>query len=98
MYFMLFLIEFCGIFQLIVMRYGSVLIVREIGGFKDIVKLYNQFIGGGWGFFFVNYELVEFFVIIKYVFFIYIDKVQWRFIVYQVMIRDNLWNVLVYEY
>lgn len=35
---------------MIVMRYGCIFVVREIGGLKDIVKLYNEYIGEGDGF------------------------------------------------
>lgn len=48
--------EPCGLTQLISMRYGSVPIVRETGGLKDTVQLYNLFDNTGNGFTFDRYE------------------------------------------
>ena len=48
--------EPCGLTQLISMRYGSVPIVRETGGFMDTVQPYNLFDNTGNGFTFDRYE------------------------------------------
>lgn len=48
--------EPCGLTQLIAMRYGAVPIVRETGGLKDTVQLYNMFENTGNGFTFDRYE------------------------------------------
>ena len=50
------LFEPCGLGQLIALRYGTVLIVRETGGLKDTVHPYNQYTGFGNGFSFRNYN------------------------------------------
>lgn len=52
--------EPCGISQLIAMRYGTLPIVREVGGLADTVQPYNQYTGEGTGFSFRNYDNNEF--------------------------------------
>ena len=48
--------EPCGLSQIIAMRYGTLPIVREIGGLKDTVQPYNEFTGEGTGFSFSNFN------------------------------------------
>ncbi len=48
--------EPCGLTQLIAMHYGTVPIVRETGGLKDMVEPFNQYTGEGNGFTFDRYE------------------------------------------
>lgn len=48
--------EPCGLSQIIAMRYGTLPIVREIGGLKDTVVPYNEFTGEGTGFSFANFN------------------------------------------
>ena len=50
------LFEPCGLTQLIAMHYGTVPVVRETGGLKDMVQPYNQFTNDGNGFTFDRYE------------------------------------------
>ena len=50
------LFEPCGLSQMIAMRYGTLPVVRETGGFRDTVAPYNQFTGEGTGFTFANFN------------------------------------------
>jgi starch synthase len=51
--------EPCGVTQMIAMRYGTLPVVRETGGFKDTVIPYNRYTGEGNGFSFANYNAHE---------------------------------------
>ena len=51
--------EPCGLSQMIAMRYGTLPIVRETGGLKDSVQLYNRFTGEGTGFSFADFNAHE---------------------------------------
>lgn len=83
---------------MLVMRYGFLLIVREIGGFRDIVIFYNKFIGEGNGFSFKNYNVYEMFFCLKNVIKVFKDKEKWIKLVENVMKIDNSWKKLVKEY
>jgi len=90
--------EPCGISQMIALRYGSIPIVREVGGLKDTVRPYNQFTKEGWGFSFANYDAYELLNIIKYAISIFHNKVDWYNIIASAMSRDNSWINSAKEY
>lgn len=48
--------EPCGLSQIIALRYGSVPIVRKVGGLNDTVWQYNSYNRSGNGFVFENYD------------------------------------------
>src|SRR5690606_9983753 len=52
--------EPCGLGQMISMKYGSLPVVREIGGLKDTVIPYNKYTNQGTGFSFRNLSSIEF--------------------------------------
>jgi starch synthase len=49
-------VEPCGEKHLIALRYGTLPVVRETGGLKDVVIPYNSDTGEGNGFSFFNYN------------------------------------------
>ena len=53
------IIEPCGISQMIASRYGSIPVVREVGGLKDSIKDFGCE-GGGNGYTFTNYKVEDF--------------------------------------
>lgn len=86
------LFEPCGLGQLIAMRYGTIPIVREIGGLKDTVKPYNDYKKTGNGFSFVNYDAEEMLEMIKYALKIFKNKGNREILVKNAMEIDFSWN------
>ncbi len=90
--------EPCGISQLIALRYGSIPIVREVGGLKDTVIPYNEYNGKGNGFSFKNFNAHELLNTLKYSLHIYRDKEKWEALIGQAMESKNSWEKSSKEY
>ncbi len=89
--------EPCGLTQMIAMRYGTIPIVRETGGLKDTVTLFennNQ----GTGFTFNHYETSEMLTIIKAALEVYHQKDKWRMLFNNAIHTDLSWEKPVNEY
>ncbi len=91
------LFEPCGISQLIALRYGSLPIVREVGGLVDTVRPYNEYTKEGTGFSFKNYNCDELLKVIDYALSFY-DKEDYKLIVKQAMGEDFSWEKSSEEY
>lgn len=87
------LAEPCGISQLIAMRYGTLPIVREVGGLKDTVAPYNRFTGEGTGFSFSNYNAHELLYSIREAIEVYKEKEIWNSLIVQAMNAKTDWTV-----
>lgn len=92
------LFEPCGISQLIAMRYGSLPIVREVGGLKDTVTPYNEYTLKGTGFSFMEYTSIDFMNCINYALYIYQFKHHMKAMVTQAMKADFSWHQAMNEY
>lgn len=93
------LFEPCGLSQLMALRYGTVPIVREIGGLKDTVEPFNEFNGTGTGFSFSNYNAHEMMATIRYAQRIFYDrKRDWNKIVDRGMAINYSWETSAKEY
>ena len=93
------MIEPCGLSQLISLRYGTVPIVREVGGLKDTVISYNKYTNEGNGFTFKNYNAHELLFKIKEAVDIYKkDKKTWESMIVRGMKSDNSWEHSSKEY
>ncbi|OLS02298.1 glycogen synthase GlgA [Tissierella creatinophila] len=90
--------EPCGISQLISLRYGTIPIVREVGGLKDTIEPYNLYTGKGNGFSFKNFNAHEMLFTIKNAIFIYKDKNNWNNLVQSAMNSKNDWEKSSREY
>lgn len=90
--------EPCGISQLISLRYGTLPIVREVGGLKDTVEPYNLYTGKGNGFTFKNFNAHEMLFTIKNALFIYKDEKNWYNLVESAMNSKNDWEKSSKEY
>jgi len=86
------LFEPCGLSQLIALRYGTIPVIRQIGGLKDTVIPYNKYTGEGNGFGFLNYNAHEFLFTIKDALDIYKNEAQWQLLIKHAMKSDNSWK------
>ena len=92
------LAEPCGISQLIALRYGTIPVIREVGGLKDTVVPYNEFTGEGNGFSFANFNAHELLFTIKRALNLYQDKDKWSKLMTQAMDAKHDWDESSKEY
>jgi starch synthase len=90
--------EPCGLGQLIAMRYGSVPIVRSVGGLADTVQEYDPNTGSGNGFTFANYDPWELFAAIVRAIGLYRFKDPWRMLQQRCMAADHSWQASAKRY
>ena len=90
--------EPCGLGQLIAMRYGSIPIVRSVGGLADTVQEYDPRTGEGNGFAFTNYDPWEFFAAIVRALELYRFQDNWRTLQRRGMAADHSWQVSAMRY
>jgi len=90
--------EPCGLGQLIAMRYGSVPIVRNVGGLADTVQEYDPRTGEGNGFTFDNYDPWEFFAAIVRALELYRFQDIWRTLQRRSMAADHSWQASAIRY
>ena len=90
--------EPCGISQMIAMRYGSVPIVRSVGGLADTVQEYNPHTGEGNGFAFTNYDPWELFAAIVRALEVYRCNDIWRTLQQRGMRADHSWHASAIRY
>lgn len=90
-------IEPCGISQMIASRYGSVPIVREVGGLKDTIKDFGC-VEGGNGYTFTNYNPNDLSYQLNRAIRDYQDKTGWREKMKTCMSVDFTWNKPAEEY
>ena len=84
--------EPCGISQLIALRYGTIPIVREVGGLKDTVIPYNEVTGEGNGFSFANFNAHELLFTIKNAINLYHYKDKWKKLMVKAMESKHDWD------
>jgi starch synthase len=90
--------EPCGLSQMIAMRYGSVPIVRQVGGLADTVQEYDPQTGEGNGFVFKNYDAWEFFAAVVRALTLYPQKEIWRTLQLRGMAADHSWSASAMRY
>ncbi len=90
--------EPCGLNQLIAMRYGSVPIVRAVGGLADTVQEYDPRTGEGNGFTFNNYDPWECFAAIVRALELFRFKDIWRTLQRRGMQADHSWHASAQRY
>ncbi|MDO4377914.1 MAG: glycogen synthase GlgA [Erysipelotrichia bacterium] len=93
------LFEPCGISQLIAMRYGSLPLVREVGGLKDTVIPYNEYEHTGNGFSFRNFSGDDLLNVLKYALNVYYYRPkEWKMLMKNAMNTDVSWNCSAQQY
>lgn len=88
--------EPCGLSQMIASRYGTVPIVRAVGGLYDTIKPYAGEEGGG--FVFREYSGAEMTAAIKAALAVYRDREKYYALARRIMLSDFSWNVSAREY
>ncbi len=84
--------EPCGLNQMYSLRYGTVPIVRAVGGLEDTVREFDAVSGMGNGFKFRAFRADRFLEKIYEALFAYYDKDAWRKMQFNGMSEDNSWQ------
>jgi starch synthase len=97
-FFMPSLYEPCGTGQLAAMRYGSVPVVRNVGGLADTVQDFDPVTGTGTGFTFQDYEVNACWDAMHRALSTYHDKENWLNLQRRCMATDFSWAVAAPHY
>ncbi len=84
--------EPCGLSQMIACKYGTIPVVRKVGGLGDSITAFNISRDKGNGFIFENYNAHEMLYVLKDAIFTYGNKSQWKKIVNCAMSTDFSWK------
>lgn len=90
--------EPCGLNQMYSLRYGTIPIVRAVGGLDDTVQNFDAVGGTGNGFKFREYSADKFLEKIYEALFAYYDKDAWRALQRNGMKEDNSWENAARKY
>lgn len=90
--------EPCGLAQMMASRFGTVPVVREVGGLFDTIKPYNPQTGEGNGVTFVTYNADDMLDAILRTVSLYEDKKNWNKLVRNAMSADFSWNSSALKY
>jgi len=90
--------EPCGLNQMYSLRYGTIPIVRAVGGLDDTVQNFDAVSGTGNGFKFRDYSPDKFLEKIYEALFAYFDKDAWRKMQWNGMTVDNSWENAARKY
>jgi starch synthase len=90
--------EPCGLNQMYSLRYGTIPIVRAVGGLDDTVENFDRVNGTGNGFKFHDFSADAFLEKIYESLFAYYDKDAWRRLQWNGMTIDNSWENAARKY
>jgi starch synthase len=90
--------EPCGLGQIISLRYGSVPIVRKVGGLADTIEDFNPITGEGTGFVFEKYDPMYLFGAIVRGLVNYRHKQAWKRLVARAMKKSFSWELPAEKY
>jgi starch synthase len=90
--------EPCGLNQMYSLRYGTVPVVRTVGGLADTVHNFNPRTGEGTGFSFDDYSAQALLNTIRWALGIYQDRATWQRIQQEGMKQDFSWDASARQY
>jgi starch synthase len=88
--------EPCGLSQMIALRYGTIPVVREVGGLKDSV--FDSYDGYGNGFTFKNYYTADMQQALRRALWGIRDNEGWHRLMWRAMMSDNSWERSAQDY
>ena len=88
--------EPCGLAQMIALRYGTIPVVREVGGLKDSV--FDSADGYGNGFTFKNYYTADMQHAVRRALWGIQDDHGWHQLMWRAMMSDNSWERSAQDY
>ncbi len=92
------LYEPCGLNQMYSLRYGTIPIVRAVGGLDDTVENYDRVNNTGNGFKFKEFQTDKFLEKIYEALFAYYEPEAWRRLQHNGMTADNSWENAARKY
>ena len=90
--------EPCGINQLIAMRYGTIPVVRSVGGLNDTVENFNPTTKKGTGFSFKEFSAISLYGAIIRALENYYNKENWKILTARAMKQANGWQIPAKKY
>jgi starch synthase len=90
--------EPCGLNQMYSLRYGTVPVVRAVGGLDDTIQNFNRATGQGNGFKFYDYSADKLLEKMYEALLVYTDKEAWRTLMLNGMRADYSWAVSARQY
>ncbi|MBI5586320.1 MAG: glycogen synthase GlgA [Deltaproteobacteria bacterium] len=90
--------EPCGLDQMYALKYGTIPIVRGVGGLDDTVEDYNPQTDQGTGFKFKDYEADKLLQTVQRALAVYRDKPRWTRLIQRALTQDFSWARSAVEY